>query len=107
MHFVILCRFRVIRRGHKVQRPLGKDSANCPVCGLPSFVNANSANHSSALIPSNEFDLGTAQTGQFALLLLKHSREEPKPDDQENGVDDDCDVDAVPVRIFAFFFAMR
>src|SRR5262249_47087789 len=37
--------------------------------------------------------------------LLKHPREEPKPNDQANGVDDDRDVDAVPVRILAFFNA--
>ena len=39
--------------------------------------------------------------------LLKHPREEPKPDDQANGVYDDCEVDAVPVRILAFFVAPR
>src|SRR5262249_948758 len=39
-------------------------------------------------------------------LLLKHPREEPKPDDQANGVDDDSDVNAVPVRILAFFIGL-
>jgi hypothetical protein len=38
--------------------------------------------------------------------LLKHSGEEPKPDDQANGVNDDCDVNAVPVRILTFFVAL-
>jgi hypothetical protein len=43
---------------------------------------------------------------KLARLLLKYSREEPKPDDQANGVNNDCDVDAVPVRILAFFVAL-
>ena len=38
--------------------------------------------------------------------LLKHPREEPKPDDQTSGVDDDRDVDAVPMRILTFFIAL-
>src|SRR6266498_86488 len=41
-----------------------------------------------------------------APLLLKHFREEPKPDDQANGINNDCDVDAVPVRILALFVAL-
>ena len=38
--------------------------------------------------------------------LLKHPREDPKPDDQASGVDDDCEVDTVPMRILAFFVAL-
>jgi hypothetical protein len=38
--------------------------------------------------------------------LLKDSREEPKTDDQANGVDDDCNVDTVPMRVLAFFVAL-
>src|SRR5262245_62315662 len=44
---------------------------------------------------------------RLARLLLKHPREEPEHDNQASGVNNDCDVDAVPMRILAFFIARR
>jgi hypothetical protein len=37
------------------------------------------------------------------LWLLKHPREGPQADDQNDGVDDDDEVNAVPVWVFTLF----